>query len=48
MQERRENFLLHGQLSVLTLFQYPFHPSVERSTQKMPVILPEAQVAAYS
>ena len=30
------------------LFQYPFHPRVERSTQKMPVILPEAQMAAYS
>ena len=23
---RRENFLLQGQLSVLTLFEYPFHP----------------------
>ena len=26
LQERRENFLLQGQLFVLTLFRYPFHP----------------------
>ena len=26
LQERRENSLLRGQLSVLTLFRYPFHP----------------------
>ena len=28
LQKRRETFLLQGQLSVLTLFQYPFHPHV--------------------
>ena len=28
LQERRENFLLQGQLSVMTLFRYPFHPRV--------------------
>ena len=28
LQERRENFLLQGRLSVLTLIQYPFYPRV--------------------
>ena len=28
LQEWQENFILQGQFSVLTLFQYPFHPHV--------------------
>ena len=34
LQEQRENFLLQGQLSVLTLFQYPFHPCVTAVAHK--------------
>ena len=34
--ERRENFLLQGQLSVLTLFRYPFHPRVTAVARKWP------------
>ena len=34
--ERRENFLLQGQLSVLTLIRYPFHPCVTAVAHKRP------------
>ena len=34
LQERRENFLLQGRLSVLTLFRYPFHPRVTAVARK--------------
>ena len=34
--ERRENFLLQGQLSVLTLIRYPFHPRVTAVARKRP------------
>ena len=34
--ERRENFLLQGQFSVLTLFRYPFHPRVTAVARKRP------------
>ena len=36
LQERRENFLLQSQLSVLTLFRYPFHPRVTAVARKRP------------
>ena len=37
VQERRENFLLQGRLSVLTLlFRYPFHPRVTAVARKRP------------
>ena len=35
--ERRENFLLQGQLSVLTLIRYPFHPRVTAVARKRPL-----------
>ena len=34
LHERRENFLFQGQLSVLTLFRYPFHPRVTAVARK--------------
>ena len=34
LQKRRENFLLQGQLSVLTLIRYPFHPRVTAVARK--------------
>ena len=37
LQEWQENFLLQGQLSVLTLFQYPFHPHVTAVACKRPL-----------
>ena len=44
-----ENFLLQGQLSVLTLISVSVPPPCYRSsTQKSPVILPKVQVAGYS
>ena len=47
--ERRENFLLQGRLSVLTLISVSVPPPCYRSsTQKIPVILPKVQVAGYS
>ena len=33
-QERRENVLLQGQLFVLLLFRYPFHPRVTAVARK--------------
>ena len=39
LQERRENFLLQGQLSVLTpssVFRYPVHPRVTAVARKRP------------
>ena len=36
LQKRRENFLLQGQLSVLTLIRYPFHPRVTAVARKRP------------
>ena len=35
-QERRENFLLQSQLSVLTLIRCPFHPRVTAVAHKRP------------
>ena len=34
LQERRENFLLQGRLSVLTLIRYPFHARVTAVARK--------------
>ena len=49
LQERRENFLLHGQLSVLILISVSVPPPCYRSsTWKIPVILPKVQAAGYS
>ena len=49
LQGRWENFLLQGQLSVLTLISVSFPPPFYRSsTFKIPVILPKVQVAGYS
>ena len=48
-QEQRENFLLQGHLSVLTLFSVSVPPPCYRSsTWKIAVILPKVQVAGYS
>ena len=48
-QERQENFLLQGQLPVLTLLSVSVPPlSYRSSTKKIPVILPKFQVACYS
>ena len=41
----KENFLLHGQLPVLTHISVPFHL---HSMEKILVILPKVQVAGYS
>ena len=42
LQEREENFLLHGRLSVLTLISVSVPPPCYRSsTYKIPVILPK-------
>ena len=47
--ERRENFLLQGRLSVLTLISVSVPPPCyHSSTYKIPVILPKVQVAGYS
>ena len=47
--ERRENFLLRGRLSVLTLISVSVPPPCyHSSTYKIPVILPKVQVAGYS
>ena len=47
--ERRENFLLQGPLSVLTLISVSDPPPCyHSSTYKIPVILPKVQVAGYS
>ena len=47
-QERRETFLLHGQLSVLTLISISVPPPCYCSrTYKILVILPKVQVAGY-
>ena len=47
--ERRENFLLHGQLSVLTLFSVSLPPPCYCSSMlKIPVILPKVQVEGHS
>ena len=46
-RERRENFILQGQLSVLTLISVSVPPPCYRSsTYKIPVILPKVQVTA--
>ena len=46
-QERRENFLLHGQFSVLTLISVSvLHLCYRSNTEKIPVILSKVQVAA--
>ena len=49
-RERRKNFLLQCQLSVLTLlFRYPFHLRITAAApKKIPVILPKVQVAGYN
>ena len=48
-QERREDFLLQGHLSVLTLISVSVPPPCYgSSTQKIPVILLKVQVAGYS
>ena len=46
-QEQRENALLQGQLSVLTLISVSVPPRVTAVARK-PVILPKVQVAGYS
>ena len=47
--ERQENFLLQGQLSVLTLISVSVPPHVTATAlKKIPVTLPEVQVAGYS
>ena len=47
LQERRGNFLLRGQPSVLTLISVSVLPPCYRSsTSKIPVILPKVQVTA--
>ena len=47
--ERRENFLLQGRLSVLTLISVSVPPRVTTvARKKIPVILPKVQVAGYS
>ena len=47
--ERHENFILQGQLSVLTPILVSVPPPCNRSsTQKIPVILPKVQAAGYS
>ena len=49
LQERWENCLLQGQLSVLTLISVSVPPPCYlSSTQKTPVILPKVEVAGYS
>ena len=49
LQERWENFLLQGQLSVLTLILGSIPPPCYHSSmQKFLVILPKVQVAGYS
>ena len=49
LQERRENCLLQGRLSVLILISVSVPPlSYRSSTKKIPVILPKVQVAGYS
>ena len=48
LQERREDFLVQGQLSVLTPISVSVPPPCYRSsTYKIPVILPKVQVAGY-
>ena len=48
-QERRDNFLLCGQLSVPTLISVSVAPSCYRSsTEKIPVILPMVTVAGFN
>ena len=48
-QERRENFLRHGQLSVLALISVSvLPPGYSNSTYKIPVILPNVQTAGYN
>ena len=47
-QERRENFLLQGQLPVLSLVSVSVPSCYRSSTWKIPVILPKVQVAGYS
>ena len=43
------NWLLQGQLSVLTFIRYPSHPHVIAAARKLiPLILPKVQVADYS
>ena len=45
----RENFLLQGEVSVLTLISVSVPPPCyHSSTQKIPVILPKVQVSGYS
>ena len=47
--ELRENFVLQGRLSVLTLISVSVPPPCyHSSTWKIPVILPKVQVAGYS
>ena len=49
LQERQENFLLQGWLSVLTLISVSvLLPCYCSSKWKIPVILPKVQVAGYS
>ena len=48
-QERRENFLLQGQLFVMALISVSIPPPFYRnSTNKIQVILPKVQLAGYS
>ena len=47
-QERRENFFLQGQLSVLTLISVSVSPRVTAvAREKILVILPKVQVTGY-